>query len=133
MVDAAAKYDTYSCDLNRILKYLCANIIHDRNYLPIKRLKQSLKIKKKIQDIEKIDSLHLQEDFPEAKLSYDLTAFEIIKHKISKCLLSLTYIGIKVLYLAIAVSQILLMNSFLSTKKHNFYGAEVLQTIVSLI
>ena len=131
MVDAAIKYETYSFDLNRIVKFLSANLIYTRNYLPVDRAKQAVKIHKKVEDIEKVEES--MEDFPEPKLTYDISNFEFMKYRISKFLLTITYILIKILYIIIAVVQILLINYFLSTQKHNFYGAEVLERIVSLI
>lgn len=129
MVDAAIKYETYSFDLNRIVKFLSANLIYTRNYLPVDRAKQAVKIHKKVEDIEKVEES--MEDFPEPKLTYDISNFEFMKYRISKFLLTITYILIKILYIIIAVVQILLINYFLSTQKHNFYGAEVLERILS--
>jgi len=131
MVDAAIKYETYSFDLNRIVKFLSANLIYTRNYLPVERLKQAVKIHKKVEDIEKVEESI--DDFPEPKLTYDSSNIELMKYKTSKFLLTITYILTKMLYIIIAVVQILLMNYFLSTQKHNFYGAEVLERIVKFI
>ena len=133
MIDAAVKYDSYSFDLNRIIKYLSANLIHMRSYLPVKRMQQAIKIKKKIEDIENLhdeDDDDSNTDFPEPKLSYDVSKFVLYKHKFSKFLLTFTYISTKLFYLFIAVIQILAMNSFLSSRKHNFYGFEIIKTIV---
>ena len=43
----------------------------------------------------------------------------------------ITYFMIKLLYLNIALLQIYLMNSFLSTKKDQFYGTEIMYSIIS--
>jgi hypothetical protein len=127
MVDAAIKYDTYSYDLNRITKFISSNLIYDRNYIPIKRIKKTIKIKQKIEDVEKLDE---SSDKYDEKLFYDLSAYENLKHKVSTTILTFTYIGIKILYLLVSVVQVFLMDYFLSSKRHNFYGREVLEKIV---
>ena len=128
MVDAAIKYDTYSYDLNRITKFLSSNIINDRKYVPIKSTKKTIKIKQKIEDIEQLDD-SLSDKYDE-KLFNDLSAIENLKHKFSTSILTFTYIGMKLLYLFISVIQVFLMDYFLSSKKYNFYGREVLEKIV---
>jgi innexin len=57
---------------------------------------------------------------------YSVVEFNIMKYSVT-----ITYIFVKILYLSGALLQVYLMNFFLSSRKHSFYGYEIVERIVS--
>jgi hypothetical protein len=142
MVDAAIKYDSYSYNPSGILKYLAACIRNEHIYVPVDKKKirsyvhsiikdeneyENLKSKKKkSKDEEKQEAKQVS-----VKYDYDISSTKMFIRKLVNSYLTLTYITIKLIYLLIAIFQLLLMNMFLSNRRHSFYGFEVLHTILS--
>ena len=124
IVDAAVKYDSYSFDQNKVLKFLSANITDNyENCLPIERFKMAAKVQEKV--------LELDENDEAAFIHLDMSLWKTIKHKTKTSLLFFTYVMMKFFYLTVAVLQIILMNIFLSNEKHQFYGGQILANILS--
>ena len=117
IIDAAQKYDTYKNDKRRLLKFLSASLTRNfANCLPIKKFQLASKVEKKINKMGQF----LKEN----------NQAVIKKIFLQNCVLTISYIFTKFLYLALAIFQLLLMNAFLSNISHSFYGYEVINNIM---
>ncbi len=98
------------------------------SYLTLKKIQQSNILENKIENfIENKDLLYDERN----GLYRNRPIFEFIRLKFSNSILTIVYILIKLLYLIIAIVQILMMNTFLSNKQYNFYGSEVINNILN--
>jgi hypothetical protein len=94
----------------------------------LKKIQQSNILENKIENfIENKDLLYDERN----GLYRNRPIFEFIRLKFSNSILTIVYILIKLLYLIIAIVQILMMNTFLSNKQYNFYGSEVINNILN--
>ena len=128
MVDAAIKYDTYAFDQNKVLKFIGASIIgNTENSYPVERFKLAGQIQDKVEEFKKLQEIKGAKK--NLNVDFDLSSWKSFRLKMSKSLLTFSYIMNRFLYLSIAVLQVVLMNIFLSDEKHQFYGAQVLNNI----
>ena len=114
MVDAAIKHDSYSYNQSKILTYLSATMTHAYGYWTSSA--ESERTHRLVAD--------------SAAAANQPSAFRTIGRRLSKCVLTFSYVMVKALYLLNAMMQIYMMNALLSSKRHAFYGFEVLQTIL---
>ena len=92
------------------------------------------KVERKIDQIsidENEELINAQEAQKNASILEEDTFIGSAQFKFSTSLITFTYMGIKFLYLSVAVFQILLMNAYLSTKTNEYYGSEVFQRVMS--
>jgi hypothetical protein len=124
IVDAAMKHAVVTFDQNYLIKYLSSHITYEHHWLPSKKHELSNYVKNLIVNAEK--------DFNSRRTSnynIEFPTTQMIFKKISNSLLTLTYIGCKMLFLINGIVQILIMNMFLSNEKHEYYGGQIIRTI----
>lgn len=119
VVDAAIKHECFPNDQQKLVKYLSAHVNHHNSAKQdaIKYIRFRAGIDD--QDKETHDKFTSLGDLMRVKC-----------RKLSNSALTLSYVFVKLLYLLGAVFQIYLMNRFLSNKKHDFYGFQILSTIL---
>lgn len=101
-------------------------------YLTVEQLDVAHKIEKKMMDVDFENSELLKDDkFKKGKLPFEESYIKTAQFRFKSSRILLTYIGIKFLYLFVAIFQIYLMNAFLSTKKNDFYGSEIVSSILN--
>jgi hypothetical protein len=108
LIDAGMQYEQSGKNPNLILAYINSNLMNKCSHFPIKS-----------------NNLTSKDD----ESSFLSGLITDISRKISKSLLTATYILIKTLYMVIAVFQIYMMNAFLSNKAHSFYGKIVIPNV----
>ena len=92
------------------------------------------RIESKVDQISLNETEHLVTDASQQKpptSSRAETMFESVLFKFQTSLVTFTYMGVKFLYLFVAVLQILIMNAYLSTQANEYYGSEVFSNIIS--
>lgn len=103
-------------------------------YLTVKQQQLLSKVERKIDQLsidENEELINAPEAQRDAPIREEDTLIGSAKFKFSTSLITFTYMGIKFLYLSVAVFQILLMNAYLSTKTNEYYGSEVFQRVMS--
>ena len=120
MVDAAIKHELYSYDQARCLKFLESHLVKEVDS-SVAKMRQIRYLRKKINSRFSEDDQLIMND-ANVITENDLSTIRAVTLRLSKTYLTLTYIGVKFLYLLLAVIQIYLMNAFLSTNAHDFYG-----------
>ncbi len=87
-----------------------------------------LKIRKKN---SKIIELFNEKKSDLSEFHQKISKIQRFRHNIKSRLLMITYFLTKITYLIVALLQIFVMNSFLSTSKNQFYGQQVIQSILN--
>lgn len=123
MVDAAMKHEFVTYDQRQIIKYLSASITSEHNWLPAEKYELSNYVRKLIRGQEKTA-------IAQSKYNLEFPSTHMILKKIANSTLTISYIAVKLLYLANAFLQLALMDSFLSNKSSRFYGSQILGTIL---
>ncbi len=108
LIDAGMQYEQSGKNPNLILAYINSNLMNKCSHFPMKSNNLTSR------------------DYESGFFSGLITG---ISRKISKSLLTATYILIKTLYIVIAAFQIYMMNAFLSNKAHSFYGKIVIPSV----
>jgi len=135
MVEAAQKYELYKYDKTKVLRFLSAGLTKNySSYMTRGQFELAGMVEKEIDELDtKAGKEHSplldekSEDVEVKKSSY----FEAARLRFASSLITLTYMAIKCLYLFMALFQILLMNAYLSTKSHEYYGSQVFKSIMS--
>jgi hypothetical protein len=120
MVDAAIRHECYPNNQETLINFLCAHLNDEHHWVSADKYKLIRQISAKIN--HRADAEKPPTNFMEL--------YRQQYRKLKRALLTLTYVLVKVLYLLVAVFQIYLMNAFLSNRKHEFYGLQVLTTIL---
>lgn len=133
MVDAAKKYEVYKADKPRILKYLKAALTRNYSkYLTIKQFNIAHKVEEKISKIDENEKDKLiNSELKKEHTSVEDSVLKFARFRFSSGLITMTYILIKCLYILVSLIQIGVMNSYLSSNKHTYYGSEVFHSIIS--
>ncbi len=139
MIEAAQKYENYKCDKAKILKFLSAGLTNNfSSYMTRRQFKAADIVDKRINELDiKVEKendqlLNNQKDESNSYLEVNQSSYlQTARLKFSNSLVTLTYIAIKFLYLFTALIQISMMNAFLSTKSHEYYGSQVFKSIIS--
>jgi innexin len=131
MVDAAMKHECYSFDQNRLVKYIIANLTQSyESAYTIERFNKASRVQRLLLRNTAATARPPSEDGdtqPPAK-----TLLASTQAVLTRNILTLTYVTVKLIYLLVAVLQIVLMfDKFLSNSSHTFYGGQVLSTILS--
>lgn len=131
IVDAAIKHGAYSYDQNRLIKYICSNMCYERNWLSVDKIEDAKYIKQILNSFDKnTNKVNDNNGYSDNKNKVTKNVNRSFFHHIYKSSLTLTYISIKIIYLLNAFLQIILMNAFLSNDSHEFYGGEILSSIL---
>lgn len=128
------KHEVYGSNQDRILQFISSNLTQNFQLSsPLVRRKRNAKIIKIVNETSRLKDVEDLKETKELKNEYKLTInkFKNFKYYFITRLLTASYFLIKILYLIVALSQIYVMNSFLSSNKHEFYGAKIVKTILS--
>lgn len=133
MIDASRKFEHYKCDSGRILKFLRAGLTNNYSDLTtVKEVQIITKVEQKMDQISEIENEkdELVKKKLEKSMPLEKDYMKFAKFRFSSGLITFIYIGIKFLYLFVAVIQIVIMNNFL-TNGSNTYGSEIYDSIVT--
>lgn len=126
LVDAACQHEsshhTGKEDVANILTYIQKMVRND--------FAQISKTKREFEHIDRLIKHQDSKNKNKNDRSYELYEFRNLRVSVGRSLLTYTYVAVKCLYLFIACWQVHMMNVFLSSKKHAFYGYEILSNIL---
>lgn len=98
----------------------------------MEQLDVAYKVEKKLLQTDSENNELLNDNnYKKGKMPFEDSYIKTAQFRFKSSKILLTYLCVKFLYLFVAVLQIYLMNAFLSTKKHEYYGAEVVSSILN--